>query len=297
MNQSRIIPVVMDEGALSDAAAREHKHSHDTDESKALPGPAPVYLRVATTEISEAEIAREMQHHRAENPHRSRADAARALVVRELLLLEINRLGLSEKAEPIGSETSEEAAIRLLIEQEVSTPEPNEQACRHYYESNREKLHTPDQLHVRHILCAAPADDVKERLKARELGDSLISELKLHPERFTEFALRHSDCPSKDDGGDLGWITRGQTTPEFDRQLFMLRLGLASLTVESRWGHHVVFIDEISRGEPMSYEDCSTKIASYLELQAKQNALQQYLQILSDHYSVIGLTELEALAA
>ncbi len=295
MSKSRIIPVVMDEGALSEAAAREH--AHDADPSQALPGPAPVYLRVASTEISEAEIAREMQHHRAENPHRSRADAARALVVRELLLLEINRLEILDKAEPMGSETLEEAAIRILVEQEVSTPEPNEQACRHYYESNREKLHTPDQLHVRHILCAAPADDIKGRLQARELGDSLISELKQYPERFTEFALRHSSCPSKDDGGDLGWITRGQTTPEFDRQLFMLRAGLASLTVESRWGHHVVFIDEISRGEPMSFEDCSTKIASYLELQAKQNALQQYIQILSEHYSVIGLTELEALAA
>ena len=77
----------------------------------------------------------------------------------------------------------------------------------------------------------------------------------------------------------------------------MLREGLVAMTIESRWGHHVVRVDEISRGEPISYDGCAGKIASYLELQVKQNALHQYLQILSSRYPVIGLAELEALAA
>ncbi len=297
MNNPRIIPIVMDSGAFSDAAARAHEHSHESanDASAPIPSRAPVFLKVADTEIDEAEIAREMQHHRADNPHKARADAARALVVRELLLHEIERLGIVKQAEPQDSETLEEAAIRFLLEQEVPTPEPNDEACRHYFESNREKLHTPDQYHVRHILLAAPADDIKGRFAARELGERLILELQQFPERFTEFAQRHSSCPSKDEGGELGWITRGQTTPEFDRQLFMLREGLVAMTIESRWGHHVVQVDEISRGEPIRYEDCAEKIAGYLELQVKQNALHQYLQILSSRYPVIGLAELEAL--
>ncbi len=303
MNNPRIIPIVMDSGALSDAAARaqettpDHSHDHANDPSAPIPGRAPVFLKVADREIDEAEIAREMQHHRADNPHTARADAARALVVRELLLLEIERLGILKQAEQFGEETLEEAAIRLLIEQEVPTPEPNEEACRHYFESNRERFHSPDSVNVRHILLAAPADDIKGRLAARDLGEKLIAELKQFPERFAEYAMRHSSCPSRDQGGELGWVTRGQTTPEFDRQLFMLREGLVAMTIESRWGHHVVQVDDIARGEPLAYEDCAQKIASYLELQVKQNALHQYLQILTARYPVIGLTELEALAA
>lgn len=302
MNNPRIIPIVMDSGALSDAAARSHETAHDhshaaTDASAPIPARPPVFLKVGDREIDEAEIAREMQHHRADNPHTSRVDAARALVVRELLLQEIERLGIAANAEPHDSETLEEASIRLLIEQEVPTPEPDETACRHYYENNRERLHTPDQYHVHHILLAASPDDVKGRYDARELGERLIAELKEFPERFDEYAMRHSSCPSRDEGGDLGWIVRGQTTPEFDRQLFMLREGLVAMTIESRWGHHVVRVDEISRGEPMTYDECAEKIASYLELQGKQNALHQYLQILSSRYPVIGLAELEALAA
>jgi peptidyl-prolyl cis-trans isomerase C len=299
MNTSRVIPIVMSQGALSGAgeatAARSpaDKYSHADGSSRTLPTRAPVYLRVADTEISEADIAREMQHHRAANPHQSRVDAARALVVRELLRREADRLHLSDEVVPMDGETLEEACIRELIEREVATPEPGEDVCRRYYDNNRERLRHPDRVRARHILLAAAPNDSGARIHACRLGEELIADLREHPERFTEFAMRHSSCPSRDEGGELGWIERGQTTPELDRQLFMLKLGPAGLTVESRYGHHVVWVDEIVRGETMAYEEAAGKIAAYLEAQVKQNALHQYLQILSERYPVVGLDELE----
>ncbi|MEO8160379.1 MAG: peptidylprolyl isomerase [Arenimonas sp.] len=304
---SRIIPIVMDEGALSDAAraqagAAEAGHAHDDHDHAdgspgSLPGSAPVYVQVADTPITEAEIAREMQHHRAASPHQSRAQAARALVTRELLRREIERLRIADDVEQVDGETPEEACIRTLIEREVVTPEPGEEACRRYYERNSERLRNPDRLRVRHILLAASPSDSSARLRACQFGEQLIADLREHPERFTEFAMRHSACPSRDDGGELGWIERGQTTPEFDRQLFMLKAGLAGLTVETRYGHHVVQLDEIERGEQLSYEDAASRIAAYLETQVKQNAIHQYLQILQERYTVQGLEEAEAAAA
>lgn len=299
MVDSRIIPIVMHEGALSEAARAElesHDHDHADVSERSLPGRAPVYLRVADTEISEAEIAREMQHHRAASPQQSRADAARALVVRELLRRATEQLGLPAEVVPIDGETLEEACIRVLIEREVVTPESTEQACRQYFESNRERLRHPDRVRARHILLAAAPSDSSARVRACQLGEELIAELREHPERFTEFALRHSVCPSRDDGGELGWTEHGQTTPEFERQLFMLKPGLAGLTVESRYGHHVVWVDEVVRGAAMEFEQVARKIAAYLEAQVKQNALHQYLQILRERYPVIGLDELEAVA-
>lgn len=297
MTNPRVIPIVMDQGALSEAArAHSEAHAHSTDPSQSLPGKSPVYLQVVDTEISEAEIAQEMQHHRAASPHRSRAEAARALVVRELLRREAERLGLHAEVVPVEGETNEEACIRVLIERELATPEPDEAACRHYYENNRERLRYPDRVRARHILLAAAPGDSGTRARVRQLGEELIADLREHPERFTEFALRHSSCPSRDDGGELGWVERGQTTPEFDRQLFMLKPGLAGLTVESRYGHHVVWVDEIARGGALEFDEASGKIAAYLEAQVKQNALHQYLQILSERYPVTGLDELEPAA-
>jgi peptidyl-prolyl cis-trans isomerase C len=296
---SRIIPIIMDQGALSEAARAEaHAHTHTPADElrKGVPGRAPVFLKVGDTEISEADIAREMQHHRTGSPHESRAEAARALVVRELLRLEVERLGLADAAEPEGDETLEEASIRVLIEREAPTPQPDRDSCLHYYEANRSRLREPDQIQVRHILLAAAPADAEGRAKACAQGESLISELKLHPERFTEFAQRHSDCPSKDQGGELGWIGRGDTTPEFERQLFMLKPGLAGLTVESRWGHHVVMVDAIERGAMLNFEQAEPKIAAYLETQVRQNAIHQYLQILRERHGVRGLDEIAPLS-
>ena len=285
----------MDNGALSDAARADvEAHARAGDPGRSLPGRSPVYLRVADTEISETQIAREMQHHRAANPHQSRAAAARALVVRELLRREAERLRLPDEVVPMAGETSEEACIRELIEREVATPEPDEESCHRYYQQNHERLRRPDRARTRHILLPASPNDSAARIRASQLGEELIAALREHPERFTEFAMRHSACPSRDAGGELDWVERGQTTPEFERQLFMLKPGLAGLTVESRYGHHVVWVDEVVRGEAMTYAEAAGKIAAYLEAQVKQNALHQYLQILSERYPVVGLDELAA---
>ena len=74
----------------------------------------------------------------------------------------------------------------------------------------------------------------------------------------------------------------------------MLKPGRAGLTVESRWGHHVVIVDAIERGELLAFEQATSKIAAYLEAQVKQNAIHQYLQLLRERYPVQGLDELES---
>ncbi|MBS0487099.1 MAG: peptidylprolyl isomerase, partial [Proteobacteria bacterium] len=216
------------------------------------------------------------------------------LVVRELLRRESERLHIDAEAEAIDGETADEAAIRVLIEREMPVPAPSAEACRHYFEQNAQRLRHPDRLRVRHILLAAAPDDVETRLAARTRGEELIGELRAHPERFTEFAMRHSACPSRDEGGELGWIERGDTVPEFERQLFMLASGLAGLTVETRYGHHVVHVDEIERGAPLSFAEAESKIAAYLETQVRQNAIQQYLNLLSERYGVRGLEHFDA---
>lgn len=269
---------------------------HDTDSSPSRPppGPAPVFVHVGATAISEAEIAREMQHHRADHPQRARADAARALVVRELLRLEIHRLSLAGAARPEGPETHEEAEVALLIEREVPTPAPEEADCRRYFDANRDRMHEADAARVRHILLPALPGDGAGRNKARELGEQLIDQLRREPARFEQLARLHSACPSRNEGGNLGWVSSGDTVPEFERQVFRLKPGLAGLTVESRYGHHVVVLDEHRPGQPLSFAACRERIAAYLETQVKQNALHQYLNILAERHGVRGLEMFEA---
>ena len=103
----------------------------------------PKSISVNGVVIAREVIAREVQNHPAEKPILAWQAAARALVVRELLLQEARRLGI--EAEPLRDpegrfETPEEAAMRALVEREVVTPEPDEAACRRFYEQNRARF-------------------------------------------------------------------------------------------------------------------------------------------------------------
>lgn len=290
----RIPITIIDSGKTVTDEAREHQHDGKNEGPRSLGQAAPCYLSVADTSISEAEIAQEMQHHRALTPEHSRADAARALVVRELLRREVQRLDLAAEIQSGNHETAEEAGIRILLEREIEDRVPSEDDCRRYYEQNRELFRAPDQIRVRHILFAAAADDVSGRIHANGESERLLGELKADPVLFADYAMRHSDCPSKDQGGELGWLQRGQTTPEFDRQVFRLREGLAAFPVESRWGYHIVSIDEIRPGADQDFEAVHAQVSDYLELQVRQREVQHYLRGLEQRYEVRGLSDIEA---
>lgn len=291
---SRALPITVIDSSNSMVDDVHDHHGDDADGPRSLGRPAPCALYVGDTAISEAQIAQEMQHHRAMKPERSRADAARALVVRELLRREIERLGVAETSVPIGRESDEEAAIRSLLESELEPRVPTEDDCLRYYEQNRARFHSPDCIRVRHILCGAAVDDVDGRVKARLQAEAMVTQLQADPMAFTELAMRHSDCSSKEQGGELGWLERGQATPEFDRQVFRLRAGLAPFPVESRWGYHVVQVDEIAAGEQQGFEEVRERISDYLELQVQQREVQHYLQELQARHDVRGLDAIEA---
>ena len=291
----RILPItVIDSNQPVPTEAGHHHGAAEGEGPRTLGQPAPCLLFVNEVAISEAEIAREMLFHRAMRPEQSRADAATALVVRELLRLEATRLGLVP--DDSTNVIDEERLIEQLLDSELQARVPDDDACRRYFEQNRDRFRAPDRIQLRHILLAAPADDVTGRLKAQAQGEAMIAELKAQPHLFADLALRHSHCPSKDQGGALGWLQRGQTTPEFDRQVFRLRQGLAGFPVESRWGHHVVSVDALETGEPLDFDAVHEQIRDYLELQVRQRDVQAYLLSLQERYPVRGLDEIQAQA-
>ncbi|MGI9387856.1 MAG: peptidylprolyl isomerase, partial [Methyloligellaceae bacterium] len=105
-------------------------------------------------EISYDAIAREVQFHPASSPVKAWQAAARALAVRALLLREAQKLDLKPLPEEDCNgllETDEEALIRQLMEQNVVTPEPDESACRRYYEQNGSRFRSPVIFEASHI--------------------------------------------------------------------------------------------------------------------------------------------------
>ncbi|CCE09480.1 PpiC-type peptidyl-prolyl cis-trans isomerase [Bradyrhizobium sp. STM 3843] len=254
--------------------------------------PKPRAVSVNGTVIPREAIAREVQNHPAEKPILAWQAAARALVVRELLLQESARLGVM--AEPLRdeegrSETPEEAAMRALIEREVVTPAPNEAACLRFYEQNRPRFRTGDLYEAAHILIAVPREQAAARDVARATAETILSSVREDPRRFEELARGRSDCrTSAENGGRLGQITRGQTVEEFEAALSRMREGELSI-VETRFGFHVVRLDRRALGQVMPFELVRDRIADYLAAGVQRRALAQYVSLLAGRAEIRGV--------
>lgn len=238
-------------------------------------------------------IAREVQHHPARTPAESLKAAARALVIRELLLQEAHRLGI--EAEPLVDadgrrETAEEAAIRTLVDREIRTPTADEATCRRYYEQNRQAFHSPDIYEATHILFAASKADAKAYTQARAAAEAALTILREYPERFAEMAQAHSACSSASQGGNLGQITEGQTTPEFEQALFELEPGsIGPEPVATRYGFHIIRLDRRHEGRELPFELVAERIAQYLQESVQRRALAQYIARLASAARVEGV--------
>jgi len=258
-----------------------------------IPAGGPGAVSVNGVGIARDAIVREMQHHAAPKPIAAWQQAARALVIRELLLQEARRLAIA--AQPLSDgdgrrETDEEAIIRGLIEREVSVPEPDDGTCRRYYDRNRARFHSPDIYEASHILFAALASDCAAHAKAREDAATVIAELRANPERFAELAQAHSRCPSVAQGGNLGQITTGQTTPEFEQALIALDPGqLCEAPVATRYGLHVIRLDRKHEGRMLPYEAVAARIADYLRASVRRRADAQYVARLVSAARIEGI--------
>ncbi|MEC8917617.1 peptidylprolyl isomerase [Salinicola sp. LHM] len=240
-------------------------------------------IRVGATVIAEETVAREMQYYSAATPEEAFRQAARALAIRELLTLRADELGLAHDPD------NEQARLTQLLEHELDTPEPDEAACRRFFAAHPERFRTPTRLDVRHILLAAAPDDSAARDAQRRLGETLLVELADHPERFDELAMRHSACPSREDGGRLGWLAPGQTVEELDNALRHLPEGLHNRPLASRYGWHIVAIDRRIDGQPLPFERVAGRVHHTLREQASRRALRHYLLALANQYGVEGV--------
>jgi len=252
-------------------------------------GPGLPTIRVNDRIIGHEDIAREVQYHPSPNLRLARARAARALVVRELLLAEADRLGISAGAARAG-ETADEARIRRLIAERIEVPDPAEADCRRYYASNQDRMRTADEHEVSHILVPAPPDDAEVRAEARRKAMGLTEVLREHPDRFVSMARDYSSCPSAEVGGHLGLVARGQTAPEFEKALSRLPVGeVPEYPVETRFGFHVVLIHQRREGRPVTFESCREKIADYLREHVRRCAISQYIRLLAAEHEVEGI--------
>jgi peptidyl-prolyl cis-trans isomerase C len=226
------------------------------------------------------------------------ADELRQRACTELLRQEAMAAGLldADDPAPVQGAISEAAgtAIEALLERELQTPEPSEEACRRHHAANLARYAIGERARVRHVLFAVtPGVDVNA---LRQRAEACLIDLRSSSgaDRFATVAASTSNCPSGEQGGELGWLTSADCAPEFARELLgHAEIGVLPRLVHSRFGLHVVEVLARESGVQPSFESVRAAVAQSLRQQSFATALRQYLQLLAGQARVQGV-ELDA---
>ncbi|MET0152901.1 MAG: SurA N-terminal domain-containing protein [Candidatus Binatia bacterium] len=128
-----------------------------------------------------------------------------------------------------------------------------------------ERYSEPEEVHARHVLLAvAPGADDKQRDAARERATAVLERLK-KGEDFAAVAKEVSeDTANKNQGGDLGFIGRGRTEEAFENAAFGLQPGELSAVVETRFGFHIIKVDDRKAAREKPFAEVRDEIARSL---------------------------------
>lgn len=230
--------------------------------------------------IDQDSIGREMQHHPAQSRDDAERKAATALVVRELLLQRVRQREIAG--------ANEDDRIAHLIDQEVRIPEPTDEEIARYYRRNTLRFMTSPLYEAAHIFFPARQDDDQARGEARVNAKAVLALVEQSPRRFAELAKAHSSCSSKEQGGSLGQVTKGDTNPELERAMAAMEVGSTQL-IESRHGFHVLRLDRRLAARQLPFEQAKPWIENRLRTGSKRRAVAQYLQLLTASATIEGI--------
>ncbi len=169
------------------------------------------------------------------------------------------------------SETREAARALITAGEHAGKVKITPEEIQAYYDSNPKEFETPEQVRAAYVVLSRDAIAAKEtvsdeevqqqyearvapqakaREEARAKAQAVLDEVRKEPGKFAELAKQHSQDPgSAEQGGDLGFFTRGTMVKPFEEAVFKLKPGEISPLVESDFGFHIIQLTEVKPGK------------------------------------------------
>jgi peptidyl-prolyl cis-trans isomerase D len=174
-------------------------------------------------------------------------------------------------------------------------PQVSDAEVQSYYNAHQDQYQVKEQVKVRHILIAVPAGaDSKTDAAAKAKAEDLLKQIKSGG-NFAELASKNSDDPgSKTQGGELGWLDRGKTVPEFDKAAFSLAPGQTSDVIKTQFGYHILQVEDKKTAHLKTLAEVKPEIVPLLEQQKAGAAEQTFASALASDAKKNGLDKAAA---
>jgi peptidyl-prolyl cis-trans isomerase D len=172
-----------------------------------------------------------------------------------------------------------------------------------YYDQHRDEYREPEQVKVSHILIKTPLpapgakEDEKAVADARAKAEDILKQLKAGGD-FAKLAEKYSDDPgSAKSGGELGWIGRGRTVPEFEKAAFSLGKGQTSDLVKSSYGFHIIHVEDKQQAHLKTLAEVKSEIEEKVKQQKTARATESAANALLSQARTAGFDKAAAAKA
>ncbi len=236
--------------------------------SQGLEPKGSVVIRSVLDRAIDSKLIAQEARRRGIEPNESRVDEKLAKMVagagsRADLEAELVKTGIDYSQ--LRSTVVQADLVQTLVEAQVATKgevTPDEVLA--FYNQNPELFKNPDRIHARHILFKFETEASPEQKKAAWDKAAAAHARAMAGEDFAALAVELSEGPNASKGGDLGFTTRGQMVESFDQAVWALKPGEISEVVESRFGYHVIKVEEIRSGPTVPLEDARPAVVNLL---------------------------------
>lgn len=180
--------------------------------------------------------------------------------------------GVKKQTEDATKEILIKEYLKKEVEQKVTVSDAD---AKTFYDGNKDKFKESEKIKISHILVDTEpeAKDILAKLKGGA--------------DFATLAKEKSKCPSKDKGGDLGFVAKGQTVPEFEKAAFALKPGQLSDVVKSQFGYHIIKVTEIQPEKELSFDEVKDQLKQMLLSQKQKERFDSLLKELKDRNKVV----------
>ena len=143
-----------------------------------------------------------------------------------------------------------------------------------FYDDNKEQFKVPEKARASHIL-------VDKEDKAKKIIEEIKNGLS-----FEEAAMKYSNCPSKNNGGDLGEFSRGKMVPEFEEVAFSIEENKLSEPVKTQFGYHIIKVQHKKEASTSALSEVKDQIAQQIVAMKQQEKYLDKTEELKNKYEV-----------
>ena len=147
-----------------------------------------------------------------------------------------------------------------------------EEQIAEYYDTHTDEFKTPKRVKARHILIKVDEGADEKTVEAKKAEAMKIYKMATDGQDFAALAKKYSEGPSKDQGGELGWFTHDKMVEPFADKAFEMKSGEISEPVRTRFGWHIIKVEQIEEASTTPLEAAAEGIRQKLT-QEKAKAL------------------------